>query len=128
MMNDDFCSYDFSKKLAEKGFDWPCYNFWGLEPDGKPCIITSTLCNVSNSDLKGRDVVAPFLSQAQKWLREEKGIAINVIAHDGGFYQWEEIYLPNAPEYECFIEPDIVQYSTYEQALSVGLSKTIESI
>lgn len=69
---------------------------------------------------------APSLAQVAKWLRDVKGIALNITAHDNGFYQWEVIYLPKAPEYEGDITPDIKQYATYEAALSEGIDRVLE--
>ncbi len=126
MQHETHVTYEQAQVLKQLGFDAHCYNFFGVEPDGKPLIITSTLCNVRNSDLKGRDVTAPFLCQAQKWLREAKGIALNIIAHDGGIYQWEEVNLPNAPEYDGYITLDRKQYDTYDLALSAAITQTLK--
>lgn len=81
---------------------------------------------------------APTLAQAHKWLREAKGIAINVIAHGrcdcrDGKYHWEEVYLPNCKENglqwaDWFIYGKHPLFDTYEQALSDGLSQMLNLI
>ena len=69
----------------------------------------------------------PRLEQAFKWLREVAGIAINVTAHDGDFYTWEEVYLSNAPESNgLVIITDLIQFPTYEEALSKGISEVLD--
>ena len=92
MSIEDFVTYEQALKLKELGFNEPCYNFWSLEPDGKPFIITSTLGDVRSSDLKGRDVTAPFLWQAQKWLREVKNRIVlptcNLDYENGHSWYW----------------------------------------
>lgn len=66
---------------------------------------------------------APTLDQAARWLREEKGIAINIIAHDGGSYHWEEVYLPNFKEQEerWLHRSTLNRFPSYDEALTDGL-------
>lgn len=73
-MNEDYVSYELAVKLKACGFDEPCIAQWACEPDGKPMLLGSTAFVFSNAKLKGRDVTAPLLFHAQKWLREKKGI------------------------------------------------------
>lgn len=115
-----YVTYEQAMLMKDLGFDWPCdhhYTHTQTLQDNYP-IENFNEDNVTYCS-------APSLSVAQRWLREVKGIAINVIAHDGGFYQWEEIYLPDAPEYECFFQSDIKQYTTYETALSNALDAVL---
>lgn len=127
MNNEDYCSYELSKALKAAGFDEPCIAQWACEPDGKPILLGSTAFVFRNAELKGRDVTAPLLFHAQKWLREAKGIAINVIAHDGGKYEYDIVLLPNAIETDNI--PDRSPWCrTYEEALSEGIDSTLELI
>ena len=139
METTDYCSYELSKALKECGFDEPCIAEWACEPDGKPILLGSAAFVFSNAELKGRDITAPFLYHAQKWLREKKRIAINVIAHDTsdkyreGRYHWEEVYLPNFSEEghqwaDWFIYGKHPLFDTYEEALSDGLTQMLELI
>lgn len=139
METNDYCNYELSKALKACGFDEPCDAQWACEPDGKPILLGSTAFVFSNAELKGRDVTAPLLYHAQKWLREKKGIAINVIAHGchdkyrEGKYHWEEIHLPNSNEngpqwIDWFIYGKHPLFDTYEGALSDGLSQMLELI
>lgn len=127
MNQEDFCSYELALKLKECGFDEPCIAQWACEPDGKPLLFGSTAFVFSNAELKGRDVTAPLLYHAQKWLREKKGIAINVIAHDGGAYDYDIVFLPNAVD--CDYPIDRATFSrTYEEALTEGIESVLELI
>lgn len=127
METTDYCSYELSKALKACGFDEPCIAQWSCEPDGKPMLVGSTAFVFSNAELKGCDVTAPLLFHAQKWLREKWGIAVNVIAHDGGLYDYDIVFLPNAIETENI--PDRSPWCrTYEEALSEGIDSALELI
>ena len=125
MNKEDFVTYDQAKTLKELGFDWECTHGYYMFNDKEPWLNT---CGYAKNTIGGDFFYysAPTLAQAQKWLREVKGIALNIDAHDGGFYQWEEIYLPNAQEYEGYVHYDVTQYPTYEEALSEGIDRVLE--
>lgn len=134
MEHEDYVSFEQAKALKELGFDWEVffqfnYKTKEIEPnegnsysEGGPFDTYDVLIDVT----KCGSIPAPTLSQAQKWLREVKGIALNIIAHDGGGYHWESIFLPEGPEYEDFIGPDNRLFPTYEQALSAGINEALE--
>lgn len=70
---------------------------------------------------------APTLWRAQKWLRERIGIAVNVIAHDGGKHEYDIVFLPNAVETDRV--PDRSPWcKSYEEALSEGIESALELI
>lgn len=124
MKHEDNVSFEQAKDLKELGFDWEC-NHWYHPLEAYKVFESVSHSNHNSFD---RPYSAPSLSQAQKWLREVKGIALNIIAHDGGFYQWESIFLPKAPVpvFIDFIDPDNNLYDTYELALSAGIDKALE--
>lgn len=124
-MKEDFVSYDQAVRLKKLGFDWECIAEYAVEPDGKPILVGSTAFVFRNSEEKGRDVAAPSLSHAQKWLREVKGIAINVMAHDGGKYDYDIVFLPNAAECDGDIDRS-PWYRAYEGALVDGIDDVLK--
>ena len=127
----DYCNYKLSLALKACGFDEPCIAQWACEPDGKPILLGSTAFVFNNAELKGRDVTAPLIYQAQKWLREKKGIAINVIAHDGDTYHSERVILSNCtlPESrEWYVHTATPLRDSYEQALTEGIKSVLELI
>lgn len=143
MTPEDYVSYPIAIALKKAGFDWKCdhyycafdnetdVRFWSIHP-----------AQSQNGFCAPKDKViadAPTLWQAQKWLREKKRIAINVIAHDTsdryreGKYHWEEAYLPNFNREghqwaDWFIYGKHPLFDTYEEALSDGLSQMLELI
>lgn len=136
-MNEDYVNYELALKLKECGFDEPCIARWACEPDGKPILLGSTAFVFSNAELKGRDVTAPLLYHAQKWLREEYGIHIDVCTYsdystdaDGKVCdRWDfwgfELYAIVGGE-RIAIDDD--EYGFYEQALSAGITVALELI
>lgn len=141
----DYCSYELSKALKAAGFDWPCDHCYAKTSESEHEFVQMTTSRDYN---KPRDGESSFLSpicsavplwHAQKWLREKKRIAINVIAHDisdryrEGKYHWEEAYLPNFSREghqwaDWFIYGKHPLFDTYEEALSDGLSQMLELI
>ena len=78
----------------------------------------------SNAELKGRDVTAPLLYHAQKWLREKKEIFVEVTSdalHDWGFFVME---LDEDANIGVVRGSEI--YPSYEQALSAGIAAALE--
>lgn len=135
MNNEDYASYELALKLKECGFDEPCNFYYTKEdaPDGAvwftgdprdpqdynhlqdDCPFAKPICS------------APHIYHAQKWLREKMGIAINVISHDGGAYDYDIVFLPNAVD--CDYPIDRATFSrTYEEALSEGIESVLELI
>ena len=147
MNNEDYVSYELALKLKECGFDEPCnYGYsvkMRLEPEvsfGEPKMVHSKDPKNYNDNRKGIEkglsfCSAPHIYHAQKWLREAKGIAINVIAHDGDFYTWDAIFLSKAPQdivIESTFSEEFCLYAkkfySYEEALSAGISAALELI
>ena len=132
-MNQDYCSYELSKALKACGFDEPCDSYYIKDnaPDGTAWIVPTTDREDFNADYDCPFCKplcsAPTLAQAQKWLREKMGIAINVIAHDGGACDYDIVFLPNAVD--CDYPIDRATFSsTYEEALSEGIESVLELI
>lgn len=124
MNNEDYCSYQLSKALKAAGFDEPCIAQWACEPDGKPILVGSTAFVFSNAELKGRDVTAPLLYHAQKWLREKHHISIRVSYisyHKVWFADWLNL------DSREFDDTDAT-FATYEEALADGICVVLELI
>lgn len=124
MTHEDYVSFEQAQVLKDLGFDWEVMKGYAHFPGEKVKTFNAQEENV-NAIYSKWCFAAPTLAQAQKWLREVKGIALNVIAHDGGYYQWDGIYLPSAPKNVSTILYDKARFSSYEQALSAGIDKAI---
>ena len=77
MITEDYCSFELSKLLKEKGFDEECD--WFYEEVGDLNRRTRNGCDkYINSLLDYGEYAAPTHQMAMKWLREEKGIYVYV--------------------------------------------------
>lgn len=129
MNHDDYSSYELSKKLKEKGFDYSLSTFYDDDyGDGTPLVGLEDNYNKYNDAC-----TAPTLSLAQKWLREKHKIYIEIFASIS-----EKTWSFNL----CHINDmkfgmSILQnnkslktygFGTYEKALSAGITKAIELI
>lgn len=124
MNQEDYVNYELAVKLKACGFDEPCIAQWACEPDGKPMLLGSTAFVFSNAELKGRDVTAPLLFHAQKWLREKHHISIRVSYisyHKVWFADWLNL---DSGEFD---DTDAT-FATYEEALADGICVVLELI
>ena len=133
----DYCDYDTCVALKELGYKVPTSAYY--MPHHKDLIWVSNPfrggyvidCFYSHNSLP-KDVMtanfidAPTMWEAQKWLREEKGIDISVTISPfeyfatirefvfwQGEYSWEKTIHPNGGK-------------TYEEALSEGIKEAIK--
>lgn len=126
-MKEHYVSYSQAVKLKELGFDWPTSHyycafdnetdvrFWDVHPKQSQNAFRSPKDKVIAD--------APRLDQAQAWLREVKGIDIELCV-------W---LVGNKREYRPYVMPhkckDYIAYppeKSYELALSAGIDAAIE--
>ena len=135
MKHEDYVTANQARLLKELNFDWDCCSYYSNETttDGNVWFYTQQIPdNFNSSPFK---TSAPTLAQAQKWLREIKGINISIIAGERndiyhGRYYWKETFLPGFKEkgqqwIDWFIESQYPWFDTYEEALSAGLLKML---
>ena len=81
-----------------------------------------------NWEVQPPDLSLPTLDVAARWLREVKGIALNITAHDGGRYDWRPVYLPHSAPEVYFPLHTVPLFDTYEDALRDALYITLRNI
>ena len=127
----DYCDYDTCVALKELGYKVPTSTYY--MPHHKDLIWVSnpfrggyvTDCFYSHNSLP-KDVMtanfidAPTLWEAQKWLREEKGIIILVhhLMTEEGDWEWEISYRYRSKD----------MYNSYEEALLEGIKETVKNL
>lgn len=134
MITEDYANYEMAKKLKKAGFDWPCEHYYTIEDciDGQ-VWLTSGICQNYNEapELSCVKCSAPLLSQAQKWLREVKGIDVLVYNCACG-YLWEVSKAMNGTGLILYDEKGDDEnsgcWTSYEAALSAGISAALELI
>ena len=116
MITEDFCSFELSKLLKEKGFDGECIGcYW----DSKETFdINYEPLSYSDGDLRDEVVLAPTYQMAMKWLRERHVIIVIVPAYFNSEQcaSWD-IDIWAGDNYEHLFE----DYSTYEEAVEAAL-------
>lgn len=121
----DFVGYELAMALKSAGFDEPCYCVWAVEPYGAPVLIGSCLAVFDASGCRGRDVLAPFMWQAQKWLREKKGVHCQVLLNGvRSMYFWQVRELVGNGKYADSTR----QYDVFEDAMSDCIASALELI
>lgn len=124
----DFCPYELSKKLKECGFNEPCSGKY-VDCPKDPTLFHGMEYQAWN--LEKDEVIAPSLYEAQKWLREKKGIDV-LVQNCACGYLWEVSEAKNGTGLILFDEKgdDFASgcWTTYEQALSAGISASLELI
>lgn len=129
MIHEEICTYEVSKLAKEKGFNEKCYHYYQRgELQSDECF------NLYN---KGVDSIcsAPAQSLLQRWLREEKGIHIN-IDRDLDFnekdfiYEWQSSYKKELGDgcYRIITASDMEFYPTYEETLNAALKYALENL
>ena len=133
---EDYCTFEQSVALKELGFDWETETFWNDEgsPEEHQWVIAYTLLHHFVSNDEDCTVLRPTLAQAAKWLREVKGIYVDVFLNASG-YGWElnktkPIYETNGTRLQQYDfkgeHEDSGMWLTYEQALSAGIDQALE--
>lgn len=129
----DYCDYDTCVALKELGYNQPSIAFYPCQDIIVDCIDSNgelyeaeydkgNLVLYSSLNNKNHDinkVQAPLLYEAQKWLREEKGIIISPAPYED--FKWCAcVYRVKFPDELC------KEFDTYEEALSEGIKEAVK--
>ena len=123
-LKEDYCSYEISKLLKEKGFDGLCYTYY---PRGvKDKYNISMLADNHN---KHSETSRPTLQMAMKWLRDYPNYIFIGIENQYLFsYEVYHYHIRcNAPKREID-KISKVNYRTYEEAVEATLKYSLENL
>ena len=118
MIHEEICTYEVAKLAKEKGFNEKCYF----------CYQNGVLLEIDECFNQVDSVCsAPTQSLLQRWLREEKAIAIVLQPYSyniqRSIYTWiYEIWADNN------LEKTSKSFKTYEQALEDALKYSLENL
>lgn len=129
---EDFITFEIAKKLKEKGFigngDIGCRCGFYTDADNY------AYDDLDNSELLPNECLRFTISQALKWLREEK--KIDVLPQRGHIsidknskvtrYYNVNIYFERS--FACTLDNDEEDYSTYEQAVLAGIKYVLDNL
>jgi hypothetical protein len=126
MIHEEICTYEVCKLAKEKGFREKCIEHY--YDDTKDLYRSS---NPQCYNFGGNTSDAPTQSLLQRWLREEKGIHIEIIATASGYY-----WCVNKTNGTSITDSDILNrgtneggcFDTYELALEDALKYALENL
>lgn len=119
MIKEDYCSYELSKLLKEKGFDTPCSGRYSIRSKDFHLDCTK-MC-----DNRGLfECAAPTHQMAMKWLREEYNIFID-IRKSLNTYLYGAIIRKDP---SCTFNKIPEQFETYEDAVEDALKIIMHQI
>lgn len=145
----DYCDYETCVALKELGYNRGAYAYYF--PNHKEDLIFNTHqmrgCSINEmlkgyntypKDVMGHELIdAPTMWEAQKWLREEEGLFVNVELFgdydrdaDGkrlGTWVYYSYGILNTTTADFIREYDLcTEYQTYEEALSEGIKEAVK--
>ena len=116
MITEDYCNFEISKLLKEKGFEQhKCQHSYNSKGVFK-----------WSDDLDPYECSAPTLQMAMKWLREIFHIHIRLIHSSDESYTFE-IY-PMSGKYRCKCFENYTYYSSYEEAVEAALKYALTNL
>lgn len=117
-MIEDFVSYDQAIKLKKLGFNIDCDYMYSEDKELYKYDYTAKYYDTQSLN---NDVPAPTLAQAQKWLRKEKEYSIEPTSIS------KNLWICTLTIFNKSTSLDIkTNYSSYEEALSSGITKCIK--
>ena len=122
MVHEDYVTYEQAEKLADLGFDYKCIACY----DEEEFDYTGEYNDYNSGYYRYNLISAPTLTQAQKWLREVKGVKVYIKP------------LFSSEEYEYWISFKFKGFNvgnerygveeTWEYALSSGIDEAIKLV
>lgn len=129
---DDFVTYDIAVKLKEKGFDWTCMAHFNNIIYNEPTLnYNVTVDDIRGSNFKSLNkldsfIDAPTISQVLKWLREEKGLHIEIRYTFSEETLWDFEVL-RIGSYKGWLN-NRLPLNSYEQAALAGIDYVLNNL
>lgn len=131
-MNNHYCSYALGLRLKEKGFNWPCREYWcedGRFDSGRRSSVNSYPYGLAEH------CEAPSLDFVAQWLREVHGIHIQMNAVIGQQWSYDLVDLQMKADisgelYSTRIEEksEYSVFKTYTEAMEDAINKALDVI
>lgn len=122
-MIEELVTLEIAKMLKEKGFNKFC-SFAYID---EYCNLMSVHTTNSLIDKMGLGYSAPNQSFAQKWLRQEKNLHIEISYMYGNYWIYDILTIPEHDLVGLSDRP-IIHYGTYEEALEAGIFEALKLI
>jgi hypothetical protein len=128
----DYCDYETCVALKELGFREKCVAYYDIDDNvgllyntiwHEPSQVFDVSISHNTENYEGENFIdAPTLYEAQKWLREERHLHIEVRWYSNLWYEYE------VKEAEGKILDVCTAFKTYEEALSTAVYMAIEHL
>jgi hypothetical protein len=137
--HETYISLEVAKLLKEAGFDWETSTYYQGHTSNELINTYPSCCNFNgkdsyyntHEDVSMHRTSAPTLYVAQKWLREVKGINIQIQScFDSVNCQYNVVvgydYFIHRIDGKMTILPSDTHYQSYEKSLEAGIKKWLE--
>lgn len=120
-------SIKLAKYLREYGFNWPCRDYWTLTEFGYELVMTEKFQTFDT--MYTEEYLCPTLSHVHQWLREVKGLYVDVwLCAAGWSWNIEKCSTPEnmgtfvtKHDEESGDDPNSGLFTSYENALEDGI-------
>lgn len=118
MVKEDYCSFELTKLLKEKGFDQ--ISDWGYREDG-------TCVEMIDYPTTPPTYWGVTLQMAMKWLREECNIFISIVFCT---YPTEKrvTWTPEISTFDSVFPESAIEYDSYEEACESAINYCFENL
>jgi hypothetical protein len=128
MIHEEICTYEVAKLAKEKGFDVPTH--YAYNENCQKAMYMELCLNRNTKD--SRSISAPTQSLLQRWLREEKGIVIEVIClpttRTSSKYEYKRHLFFGSDGHYLESEYGDEIFDTYELALEDAIKYALENL
>lgn len=127
-MKEAYVKFGTAKLLKEKGFDWDCEHYY--KPNGEIVRTFHTYGsrNINSSVLYEHQCSAPTQQMACRWLREEKGVFVDIRVYSGLPVQFGYDISVLYPDKTLVDKGGTFGFSSYEEATEKGLKYVLQNL
>lgn len=122
-MKDEYVKFETAKLLKEKGFDWEC-DWYYPKNGGEIEMLDLYELNYCRESF----ISAPTQQMACRWLREEKGIFVDIRVYSGLPVQFGYDISVLYPDKTLVDKGGTFGFSSYEEATEKGLKYVLQNL
>lgn len=126
-MTEELVTLETAELLKEKGFNWKCEHLIDRNKVITKYDIPQSMVACMEIDGELVEFLCPALYIAQKWLRQEKNLHIEISYMYGNYWIYDILTIPEHDLVGLSDRP-IIHYGTYEEALEAGIFEALKLI
>lgn len=125
MIREDYVSLEAAKLLKDKGYKNPCNSSILINGELRIYNIKQNIEDMTSIGDKYYEFLCPTLYDAQKWIREEKKLQIEISYMYGDYFIYEILTIPTH-NIIGFSNKTCTGYKSYEEALIEGIIEALK--